>query len=443
MFLRVSLDDDPQGRQIADWLKSYPPKGIQEVEIEGLILKARSIEDLRTQKAIFSGSILGRLSQLAQIEILQRIRGISQAISKTAVLASEDDGGADTILHGNAAESAVNDIKNNILNVSNSVESGILLDPNIDLDEAANDEVVEAVGAEDAIALRQYLLDTSHIPNSAEIPRSAVKFVPLLPAGIKPRFRYGQIAEKPVLVEICQYTAISVESLEAPPATVFQLERMVQQLSHPKRTSFNILPCVGYIQERSSRAFGVVFDMDGGCNMDEPPVILSKFYALKRRVPLELRIQLAYTLAVALSNFHQVGWVHKELKSENVLFFKRALDQGCSGPQSGSAEYTDIDLTQPRLFGFECSRPEDAESLLNTDYTPKNNAYRHPQRWGKPMINFEKAHDVYALVRLSFWIFTGTLVTSVTGYYLSRDRLLEINNEFWRVEHRVDWSVED
>ena len=34
-------------------------------------------------------------------------------------------------------------------------------------------------------------------------------------------------------------------------------------------------------------------------------------------------MRLAYPLAVALGNFHRVGWVPKEVKSENNQFLKK------------------------------------------------------------------------------------------------------------------------
>ena len=38
MILKVSLNDDPKGLQIADWLKSFPPPVIHNVDIEALVL---------------------------------------------------------------------------------------------------------------------------------------------------------------------------------------------------------------------------------------------------------------------------------------------------------------------------------------------------------------------------------------------------------------------
>ncbi|CAG8957124.1 hypothetical protein HYFRA_00009325 [Hymenoscyphus fraxineus] len=52
------------------------------------------------------------------------------------------------------------------------------------------------------------------------------------------------------------------------------------------------------------------------------------------------------------------------------------------------------DFGHPWLFGFEYSRAEEAATHLESDYSLVNNAYRHPERWGKPTVKFERSHDV-------------------------------------------------
>jgi len=106
-------------------------------------------------------------------------------------------------------------------------------------------------------------------------------------------------------------------------------------------------------------------------------------------VSLDDRLFVAHELVVALDNFHRTGWLHKELKSENVFFMKRA----------GASEADDLlQRSVPYLFGFEYSRMEADKSSLAEDYTLENNIYRHTKRWGKPTVKFLKAHDIYSLV---------------------------------------------
>ena len=83
-----------------------------------------------------------------------------------------------------------------------------------------------------------------------------------------------------------------------------------------------------------------------------------------------------------------------------------------------------VDFAQPRLFGFECSRPEDVE------ISEKNNAYRHPERWGQPMVKFEKYHDVYSLLSTCHPSCTFLCRTNCSGQggHMLRARGLETSN---------------
>ena len=400
MLLSVSLEDDPTGLQIARWLKSFPPKAIKGVDIEALVLRARGLEDLKNHAELFPGSILGSLPSSAKSEILKSIWGLSRVVTSTKAFASEasiSPNPLDEDTGQSLAESIVNSMQDSVANVCDKIEDGILLDPDIDLKVAAEDEVTKLAGVEDAIALRQYLLDSSLIPDKPEIPRSAVVLVATHRPS-KERFRYGTVYGKPVVIESFQYTTVEAGSSEPPPNTISQIKKMVTQLSHSKRTSFHILPCIGYFREPHAKRFSVVFAMPGKYTMEELPVALSELFGSRKRVPLGLRIQLAYALATALENFHRIGWVHKELKSGNVRFLR-----------GGGAEPGAIEFAQPWLFGFECSRPEDADSELHPEW--RNNACRHPERWGNPTIKFERYHDVYALVCATPLLFSRTGAT--------------------------------
>lgn len=140
----------------------------------------------------------------------------------------------------------------------------------------------------------------------------------------------------------------------------------------------------------------MVFDVDKIPNTEDNPVLLSEMLPKRRRVPLGRRIKLAYTLAVALESFHRVGWVHKEIKSSNIAFFLN----------KDTTEVEPNEILRPFIFGFECSRPENVDSEMKTDFTLNNNAYRHPERWGKPQQKFEKTHDVYSLVNITWSYYT-------------------------------------
>jgi serine/threonine protein kinase len=402
IMLTVSLADDPTGLQIANWLRSFPPATIQDVDIEALVLKARRIEGFKNIETLFTGSILGEISNSAQVEIANRLSALSGAVSDAATVAAATVGGpirTTTPSDSSYAKRAIDELETNVSAVCDAIEGSLLLDSNVKLEAAAEDEVAIAIGATQALNLRQYLLGMSTIPDQPEIPRSAVKFKPTTQPWAKKRFRYGFIEEKPVIMETFQYVVPREGSSEASQSTIEQLKKMVTQLSQPKRTSFHILPCVGYLQERHSARFSIVFQVENNFIIEDSPISLSDLFSSAKRVPLGARVHLASTISIALENLHRVGWLHKELKSDNVLFFK-------SSPQRNVTETADSSSMSDRiggfglpwLFGFEYSRAEEADTYLESDYSLENNVYRHPERWGKPAVKFERSHDVYALV---------------------------------------------
>lgn len=168
--------------------------------------------------------------------------------------------------------------------------------------------------------------------------------------------------------------------------------------------------------------------------MEQSPYMLLDLYKSQSRMPLGHRICLAHALAVALENFHRVGWVHKEIRSSNIFFIPG--DQSTVIPGSArtpSALAGSINLSTPWLFGFEYARSEDAGTKLEEDHNLTNNLYRHPFRWGRPRAKFTKAHDVYSLVchlgkhvSASWWMTWLTQsVPRTTGNRAFRNRQLE------------------
>ncbi|KAL2132941.1 hypothetical protein VTI74DRAFT_3131 [Chaetomium olivicolor] len=108
-------------------------------------------------------------------------------------------------------------------------------------------------------------------------------------------------------------------------------------------------------------------------------------------LPLGKKFAWAKVLCRAVLWVHLAGWLHKDIRSDNVVF--------CANDES------QINLAEPSLCGFEYSRliaaPLDTEPLAGD---AGNNLYRHPDVQGLPEDSrgterpeFEHTHDVYAL----------------------------------------------
>lgn len=410
-MLKVSLAEDPTGLRIAEWLKTHPPAGVTAVSVEALILKARKLQGLVDQTAFPPGSIFEKLSQSAQRELLHRLEGLDTAIQSAEYSAQ----GSVLDPKESSIAKSIKDIDQSVTAVCKAVETPILLDAYLPdssrLEQASNDDVAIATGAENALSLRRRLLNISAIPDGLELPRDALKFsIHKKAAQSSIYFRLGTLKDKDILVESIPYQTDDDNEVEEDvlpsELEIEQVERMTALLCQQKTTNFHILPCVGYINEPLSRNFGFVFEIPSEAGADVGPIALRQLYKHAKIVPLGHRIQLAHELIIALENFHRVGWIHKNISSQSIMFLPRNSQLSqiptsvliMNAERSTQTEPIQIDLASPWLFGFDASRPEEGHSNLMEDHSLSNNIYRHPTRWGKPTLKFAKSHDVYSLV---------------------------------------------
>jgi hypothetical protein len=146
-------------------------------------------------------------------------------------------------------------------------------------------------------------------------------------------------------------------------------------------------------QKRPSTRFAFVFDLPADVN-PKPITLLQAIENIRNedsvtRPTLGQRFRIARSLAETLFQFHSVGWLHKSIRSENILLFPNNNQQ--------------IEYTHPYLVGFEFSRDVLDRSNTEQDGLLKRNIYRHPDRQGSPSDEkdldrpFTLLHDIYAL----------------------------------------------
>jgi hypothetical protein len=174
-------------------------------------------------------------------------------------------------------------------------------------------------------------------------------------------------------------------------------------LLHAKSTTQipGSLRCKGFFHDASHRAFGIVY----GLPPETRPVTLhgllskpkgnvkneAKFY----RPPLEFRFRLAFDICQCIYTFNEVGWLHRNLHSMNVLFF-----QPEGAENAGWAK-------EPRILGFAGSRENQLGSFTNR---PDNNdqfrSYRHPDYLAHKK-RYREEFEYYSvgilLLEIGFW----------------------------------------
>ncbi|KAI2465958.1 prion-inhibition and propagation-domain-containing protein [Annulohypoxylon bovei var. microspora] len=183
-----------------------------------------------------------------------------------------------------------------------------------------------------------------------------------------------------------------------------RVENLAALLNAPKDETFRSLLCKGVVMEDSTVSF--VFHHPTPDNPVEPRSLLDLFSARDGIEPPSLtdRIHLALSIARLVQNFHLAGWLHKSLRSQNILFF----------PQVDGS----ISLRDPFLAGFAFARfGSPTEISEQPSANPKFDIYRHPHALGDPTTSFSAAMDVYSLgtvmLEVAEWRALQYLVDSV------------------------------
>lgn len=146
----------------------------------------------------------------------------------------------------------------------------------------------------------------------------------------------------------------------------------------------NCFPCLGFLEQEDRFQFAFLFQIPEGLSVKALEGFKSlSSYIEKFKIPeLERRFSLAYEICRAVLNIHSCGWVHKSIRSSNVILVP---------------DNTAKPTYRPYLKGFEISRGEKGPTSLRADFDFRKDLYRHPERQGAPTERFKKKHDLYAV----------------------------------------------
>ncbi|KAF4461693.1 hypothetical protein FALBO_11495 [Fusarium albosuccineum] len=124
-------------------------------------------------------------------------------------------------------------------------------------------------------------------------------------------------------------------------ARVNNLAVMLSRIkSGPEADSYRVLECLGYFEDVRPNTFGIFYRLPSGADPTECPVSLNELLMedndhLARIPSLDARIKLARCLAISLHELHSSGWLHKQICSQNIVFFK----SGSSAKFTGDRVY--------------------------------------------------------------------------------------------------------
>ena len=180
------------------------------------------------------------------------------------------------------------------------------------------------------------------------------------------------------------------------------VQRLGLLLSKMDDPSFHTLPWLGLLPWEEKGRFGFVYDIpiknqhqDGSWRHETLYMILQD----SPMVSLSRRIEIAIELTETVLQLHTAGWLHKGIRSENIIFV---------APYDGGSQL--LILGKTFLSGFEYARPNSkaGKALTELPDTPLlTDLYRHPGARGIHRQSFQKRFDMYALgcvlLELALW----------------------------------------
>lgn len=195
---------------------------------------------------------------------------------------------------------------------------------------------------------------------------------------------------------------------------VSRVHKLAALLNHsPKPESFCTPHCLGFFDRAESNSqeseawnmqrLGLVFERPNDAALDPglPPVSLRELLGDKsiKRPRVTERVKVAHALSNCLLYLHAVNWLHKGIRSHNILFWRFA--------KSG-----EVDYARPVLSGFDFARPSGSDEMTEIPSAEdvEQDLYRHPltqQSSSGMRERSNKSFDIYSLgvvlVELAHW----------------------------------------
>lgn len=183
-----------------------------------------------------------------------------------------------------------------------------------------------------------------------------------------------------------------------------RIDKLVALLSDPQKPDLLRVPhCLGYFDDPKSKENGnrrsrLGFVFEKPTNPAARPISLRKLLETRSKPLLTERVTLAKAISKCLMSLHSVNWLHKSLRSHNIIFF----------PEAGNI----INYACPYLSGFGYARPTFREDMTEIpSQNPEHDMYRHPRTHGlgpwEGRQGFKRTFDIYSLgiilIELANW----------------------------------------
>ncbi|KAI1363119.1 hypothetical protein F5Y08DRAFT_354746 [Xylaria arbuscula] len=179
-----------------------------------------------------------------------------------------------------------------------------------------------------------------------------------------------------------------VERISCPSGMASQVktdvENLAKKLQNVDPDTFGLLRCKGIIKHRDSSKQLSAIDVIYNTPLNsQPPKTLRHYLLQKKPMSLSAITRISKQLVRSVHYVHTCGFVHKNIRPENVLIFP-----------SGD----NVSLGPSFLIGFTEFRNANFQTNLYGDAAWHRNIYRHPQRQGPFVVDrYVMQHDIYSL----------------------------------------------
>lgn len=225
-----------------------------------------------------------------------------------------------------------------------------------------------------------------------------------------------------IIIEWLHYGA-RVASISVGTERAKRVELVATRLhSIDELTGLKALHCSNFFVDEPNCRFGLVFDFPASLGVGKKTrldeiQILTLAELLKRKEQAERpslgdRFKLAHALVKSVSEFHRVGWLHKNLSPHNVVFLRQANETVAQV------------FANPYLVGFSHSRPDSEGAFTEGPAEGDRNYqdYQHPE-YLKSRERYRMEYDYYSLgiilLEITHWKLLSTLTSSPEWQTLS------------------------
>ncbi|KLU85765.1 hypothetical protein MAPG_04785 [Magnaporthiopsis poae ATCC 64411] len=254
---------------------------------------------------------------------------------------------------------------------------------------------------------RQLLLNRPDEPDTREsIPHSSL--VLSTPAG----------ADAAHARHIIEYRTYSDDAREH---EVKDLRKVVRDIAgilrHADPRLMGILHCDGFQYDQLQNRFELHFPFPQGLtNPRTLSDLLSDPSNPQVKHPLNQRISLAKSIVTAVFVLHSAGFVHKQIRPDNVVVFERK-----DRPEAQRWPYA---IGTPFLVGFDNVRKVDAASLMLPVEDWEKSIYLSPERHRLQRGDeFRMQHDIFSI---------GVVLLEIAFWASFRDRRSELGGVVWK-----------